>query len=134
MNFSFQDSWGQEIYFDISSKEKKTLLGSRKVHYLLKITVGDSWAEFSASEFSESHVGMGEIVESVASSDGPVFVANVDWAPASSLFEQQVVGVPAGWWVLCFMDVEVDPVRAVFSPDRFGELLRVLVGMSDKGL
>lgn len=58
---------------------------------------GDDWAIFSLDDFERFDYETSGVIESLDSSWGSVFVANVDWAPEHSLFAQQVEGVPGGY-------------------------------------
>ena len=98
--------------------------GRSKTFHRVRLTVDKEWAEFEASELTKDFFEGQAIAESFDSSNGPVFIANVDWAPESSLFEEQVMSVPKHWWVVCFMNLDVEPVQVAFSPEDFDRFLK----------
>lgn len=105
---SFGDSYNRQLYVEQTLQQRKGFLGRTKIIRRVRVSIGEHWAEFDAHELTQDFLGGQQIAESLSSSDGPVFIANVDWAPESSLFQEQVAGVPEHWWVLCFMNFEVD--------------------------
>lgn len=124
MTMVFEDSSGRKISVERKVYEKKVLWKRNKTFHRVRLTVGKEWAEFETSELTKNFFEGQAIAESFDSSNGPVFIANVDWAPESSLFEKQVMGVPKRWWVVCFMNLSVEPVQAAFSPEDFDSFLK----------
>lgn len=123
MTIIFRDSYNQELRLTHITQEKKGLFGkTKKIHYI-RISAGSTWAEFSAHELTKKFFNSKQIAESASSPDGPAFIANVDWAPKTSLFEKQVADIPEHWWVLCFMNLDPKAIHAAFSPQKFEEFL-----------
>lgn len=122
----FSDSKSQKLIIEFSTQEKKGIFGRVKTIQVVHLKIGKEWATYDLKDLDRESFEEGQLAESVASSDGPVFIANVDWAEEHSLFHQQVAGVPAHWWVLCFMNFETNPVQAVFSPEKFEEFLTLV--------
>ncbi|MFW0111924.1 hypothetical protein [Rothia sp. CCM 9416] len=120
---TFCDSSNRQLCIGQTLQHRKGFLGRTKIIRRVRVGIGEHWAEFDYRELTQDFLGGQQIAESLSSSDGPVFIANVDWAPKSSLFQEQVAGVPEHWWVLCFMNFETDPVQAAFSPKDFDEFL-----------
>lgn len=125
-NQVLQDSNNRELTIEFTTQEKKGIFGRVKTINLVHLKIGKEWATYDLKDLDRESFEEGQLAESVASSDGPVFIANVDWAEEHSLFHQQVAGVPAHWWVLCFMNFETDPVQAAFSPEKFEEFLTLV--------
>lgn len=121
-----------KFYADSQGKNFEISFFKKSIHRIfrgdlsvgcVRFVWGDDWAIFSLDDFERFDCETSGVIESLDSSWGSVFVANVDWAPEHSLFAQQVEGVPRGYWVICFADKNESPLKAVFSGACFQGLV-----------
>ncbi|WP_237233174.1 hypothetical protein [Rothia nasisuis] len=124
--FKFIDSQGKELHLDSRQETTKGFFGRIKTKNYLKMSIDDVWAEFDADDFHTVDLDAGEIIESTASIDGPVFITNVDFAQEGSLFWEHVQAIPAHRWVICFANLDERPIRAIFTNEHFTEFLEML--------